>query len=325
MNSSLNGSLQVIRQHIQNVLEQNRPGMVYGRQLQQVSSQWLEPDFEQISINALPFLVCEATGGDSSQAIPVAAAWQLVRLAAKLLDDVEDQETTNRVGEIINMAIGFLQLSQLLLWELLDQGISNEQVQRMCQSLNQAILQACSGQHLDLSSTVNRTRMDPDTWLEVAAAKSGALLAWAAWAGAVVTDRDEHALTCYHDYGHHLGILLQVADDFNGVWASSGISDLRNNNYTLPVCYALSVTKGKTRKYLERLLEKALDGDAVAEAQTRQTMIDAGAQAYLLVVGRLHYQQALSAIQRVRSGNPNNESLVSLLDNVWPLVTRSAV
>lgn len=40
----------------------------------------------------LPLLTCELVGGDSHVAIPVAAAWNLLHLAAQIFDDLQDGE-----------------------------------------------------------------------------------------------------------------------------------------------------------------------------------------------------------------------------------------
>lgn len=318
-----NNAVQIIYQIVRDSFNNNRSGIAYGQKLLQASVPMLALNTEQANIGLLPGFICRANKADSCQAVPVTVAWQLIRLAAKLLDDVEDGEVTHQAAETINTAVSFLYLAQASLWKLLEQGVTDRKVQRLHKSLNQSVLQACSGQYFDLAGKVNRETMTPDVWLEIAAAKSGALLAWAAWSGALVADVSECALTYYYDYGYHLGILLQVADDFNGVWSPTGNSDLVINSFTLPVCYTFSVIKEKNKQKLEHLLQKASEGNAVAESQAKQTMLEAGAQAYLLVVGRLHYRQALAALQNTGVGKSGSESLTALLDSVWPAVNCS--
>jgi len=323
MDSPLSNAAQIIHQLVQDSFNGNRSGVAYGQKLLQASVPMLELNTEQVNIGLLPGLICRANKADPCQAVPVTAAWQLIRLAAKLLDDVEDGEVTHQAAETINTAVSFLYLAQASLWKLLEQGVTDRKVQRLHQSLNQSVLQACSGQHFDLAGKVNRVTMTPDVWLEIAAAKSGALLAWTAWSGALVAGVSGCTLTCYYDYGYHLGILLQVADDFNGVWSPTGNSDLAINSFTLPVCYTFSVIEEKNKQKLEHLLQKTSEGNAVAESQAKQTMLEAGAQAYLLVVGRLHYRQALAALQNTGVEKSGSELLTALLDNVWPAVNYS--
>ncbi|RLC88114.1 MAG: hypothetical protein DRI37_05575 [Chloroflexi bacterium] len=118
-----------------------------------------------------------------------------------------------------------------------------------------------------------------------------------------------------------MGVLLQVADDFNGVWHSEGISDLVAGGLTLPVCYAFSVAGAEERDHLKALLKRAAQGDNVAEVQARQLLTDLGAQAYLLVVGRVQYRQALEALRSANCMLPAGQQLAVLLDQVLPALS----
>lgn len=276
--------------------------------------QFLVPGSESVagtSIKTLPLLSCTANGGDPLAAVPVAAAWQVIHRAAKLFDDVEDGEA-DHPAEMINAGTGLLFVAQLALSKLPEQH-----ARPISQELSRAVLRSCAGQHLDLAASL--TQADPETWLEITRAKSGALLAWAAWAGAWLAGGDEPTLAGYARYGAHLGTLLQVADDFNGVWGDDRMSDLATGHLNLSVCYALSILEGQGRNNLEALLERATRKDKTAEQLVRQQLIDLGAQGYLLVVGRLQRQEAIAALQKVKSTpSKSYQALVTLLDQVLP-------
>ena len=270
-------------------------------------------------IAMLPALTCQASGGELEVAMPVAEAWQLVRLAAKLLDDVEDGESESAPAEAINLATGLLFAAPLVLRGVLTRGISGDRVLCLEEALLHAELCACAGQHTDLASGQSDSNtVDPDTWREIAQDKSGSLLGWAAWAGALVAGADECALSGYQAYGCHLGVLLQVVDDFKGVWSPGDICDLAAGRPNLPVCYALHVAGDKDRVHLEALLGKAVRGDRRAEAQAQQLLIDLGAQGYTLVVARVQYQLAMTALQRAGCITPADANLVAVLDSTMP-------
>lgn len=308
----------IVSQLIRSVLSDSVPGAAYRQQLLQALDRWAEPDTGALTISALPKLTCQASGGDPHRAAPVATAWQLMRLAAKLLDDVEDGEASRQPTEAINLAIGLLFVAQLVLDELPERGVPPGHARRLCQAFHRTVLRACAGQHADLvAGQAGITKADPDAWLEIAGAKSGELLAWAAWAGALIAGADEHTLACYREYGYRLGVLLQVADDFNGVWCLDGTSDLAAGRPTLPVCYALLVARPKQQECLIALLKQASQGSGAAEAQARQLLTDLGAQSYLLVVGRVQYQQAVAALRNAHCISQANH-LIGLLDRVLP-------
>ena len=319
------GHWRIVSQLIQDVLSEGTPGTAYGQQLLAVLDRWIKPDPGDSTISILARLACEANGGDPHLAAAVTAACRLVRLAAKLFDDVEDGDVSGQSAGVINVATGLLFVAQLALGELAARGMDPASVQRLCQGLNRAGLRACAGQHADLvAGQVGITDVDPEAWLEIALAKSGELLAWAAWAGALVAGAGEHTLACYYEYGCHLGVLLQVADDFNGVWHPEGIGDLAAGRLTLPVCYGLSVAKAEERERLKALLEQAVQGDDVAEMQARQLLTDLGAQAYLLVVGRVQHRQAVEALRSANCTSPAGQQLFALLDQVLPALSSSA-
>jgi len=301
-------SLSLVNQTLRHNLTRNAPEKRFSRQLMEILGQTVD------KLSVLPLLTCEAVGGDSHQAIPVVAAWQLLRLSAKLLDDVVDSESAYPPPEAIDFALGLLFLAPLVLQELHSLSVPTSHIKHITQSLYQTGLQACAGQHAEITS---HNDIVPDGWLIAARIKSGGPCAWAAWAGAMVAGANEQALTDFRNFGLHLGILLQVADDFNGIWRPSKFSDLRSGQLNLAVCYARLVAKGEQKDFLETWLKNAISGDNTAESEIRQFLTGIGSQAYLLVVGGEQHQQALLALQRNDRPSP---ALVGLLDQIWPIL-----
>lgn len=302
---------------VKKVLEQSVPGVVYRHRLLQALEGWLETDTGVPTIGLLPILTCEVNGGQLNRAVPVTVAWQLVRRAIKLLDDVEDGDVSDQQSLVVNMATGLLCAAHLALDVLSEQNTAGRRILRLRNTLDRAIVRACAGQDKDLDTGNSKlATVDPDTWLEIAGAKSGELLAWCAWSGALVAGTGEAILPFYRDYGYHLGILMQVADDFRDVWVCGQSADLSAKRPTLPVCYAFSVTDGEKRKRLETQLLQA-PHDEAARVHVQEELIDLGAQAYMLVVGRMHYDLALMALRRaeVKQGSYR---LVDLVRSVMP-------
>jgi hypothetical protein len=311
----------IVSRVIQDALGEDDPGTAYGQQLWEVLDRW---DTGDQTIGILPRLTCEANGGDLHLAAPVTVAWRLARLAAKLFDDVEDGEASGQPAEVINTAIGLLFVAHLALDGPVLRGVNSGLVRRLAQAFDRATLRACAGQHADLAASRCRTtNVSPEAWLEIVGAKSGELLAWAAWAGALVAGADEHTLACYHEYGYHLGVLLQVADDFDGVWHPEDASDLATGQLTLPVCYGLAVAKAEERDCLKALLKQTAQGDEAAGVRARQLLTDLGAQAYLLVVGRVHHRQTVEALRGADSASPAGQRLVALPDRILPALSLS--
>ncbi len=311
---------EIAGQIIQNVFMDTLSGTPFHKEISRVIGRWKEPSTGVASIAALPALTCAAAGGAVIQAAPLVAAWQLVRLAAKHMDDIEDRDA-DASAVAINVAIGLVFAVQLTLGRLSNRKPSRRTWQ-VSSALPRALLRSAAGQHADLmASQSNVGKADPDSWLEIALAKSGELLAWAAWAGALVGGANEPALSHYRDYGLHLGVLLQIADDFNDTWCPEESSDIAASRLSLPLCYTWSVASEKESARLKTLLRQANMGDKTAESQVRQDMIDLGAQGFLLVAARLQYQQATAALKRARCVKQVRPSLLALLDQMFPVLS----
>jgi geranylgeranyl diphosphate synthase type I len=81
--------------------------------------------------------------------------------------------------------------------------------------------------------------------IDMATAKTGALLAASAAVGAVLAGAEPHTVHGLADYGEHLGLAFQLVDDLLGIWGSPDVtgkpvfSDLRSRKKTLPVTWAV--------------------------------------------------------------------------------------
>jgi geranylgeranyl pyrophosphate synthase len=312
-NDALNQSLALVNRILQSRFPEAGLAKAFAQRLWQI----LDPTVDN-HLSLLPLLACEAAGGDPQGAIPLMAAWRLLRLSAKLLDDVVDGESAYHSAEAVGLATGLLFLAPLALGELSRQGVPSGHVKRLTQSLYEAGLRACAGQHAELTSLHD---IDPDGWLGIARAKSGEPCAWAAWAGALVAGANEETSAGFREYGMHSGVLLQAADDFNGIWQSADDGDLRSGQLNLSLCYAHLVVEGGQRNKMDAWLKDARHGDGVAARQLRQLLMEAGAQAYLLVVGRQQRQQALAGLRM--HGRPILP-LVDFLDRTWPALGEAA-
>jgi geranylgeranyl pyrophosphate synthase len=271
----------------------------------------------------LPTIVGKVVGGERLNAARVSTAWKLVYSAAKLLDDVEDGDITDDVPAAINKATGILFAAQIALSGT--EGLGEERIPwQVSHMLQRAILRASAGQHADLKlQHAPLSEWTPDKWMEVARAKSGELFGWAAWAGAFVSEAKEETLGHWREFGSCLGTLLQVADDFNGVWAASKSGDLQGACFSLPVCYALSVTTGEQHKALMTWLHLAAQGYRASIGQIQQLLTELGTVTFLLVAAREQYLCDRAALDGA-ADRSNASELIAVLDQVFPAITQKA-
>src|SRR5690606_32155160 len=109
----------------------------------------------QAGLSELPHLFCEMQGGDRRHVLPLRVAWQLLRHAARILDDVVDTPTllaTPAGQTALNESTGLIFSAGLVLSELESQGVPPAVASDIRQKFYQVLLQTAGGQHLDLTS-----------------------------------------------------------------------------------------------------------------------------------------------------------------------------
>jgi len=285
----------------------------------------------------LPLFCCQATGGDPAHAIPVTAAWHLLHCAAHLLDDVEDQaiEPPLDPARVVNWATALTFAAQLLLPRSTRWGLPAACVLALSEAFNAASLHICAAQDADLAAGPEGDLSLDDYW-RIASAKGGEPLALACRAGAMLGTQPQAEIDIYATFGYHLGVLVQLGDDFRALWTPRGRGDLTTAGRTLPVVYVLTVTSPETRACLHSLLHRAPDDPAalrelqaaLADPSTGLWRVQSSRSGHRL--GALHYltlqagKQHHLAREALLSARPTvaQHELLSLLEAAFPAVAR---
>jgi geranylgeranyl pyrophosphate synthase len=276
---------------------------------------------EEASFLLLPIWTCQAAGGPPGRAVPISAAWCLLHTAALLLDDVQDRELALKPwpemspSQAINVATALIFCSQLSLGYLGRQGTEAALALDVWQAFSREVLNVCAGQQLDLCDGA----LSLDGYWQMAGGKSGAFFSLACRAGAMLGTRDRSSIDGYAEFGYNLGVLVQVSDDFNGVWNAPGPGDLVPGTQTLPVIYVLSVGSEQERACLLGLLQRTpLEIAAVQRA--RQLIADLGGVHYLIVQAEAYRRRAQSALPPPNGACAAYDRLVDLLGRVMSVL-----
>ena len=231
---------------------------------------------------ALCLLCCEALGGDWQQALPAAAALELVHNFTLIHDDVEDmsderhdRETVWRIwgsAQAINAGDGMFALANATLLRLLERGHPPGHVLRAAQMLDEATLRLCEGQHLDLAAAEAATTTLAG-YMAMIEGKTAALVAACCAIGAVLAGQSSAVPDQLHEYGRHVGLAFQIRDDFLGIWGDESKTgkpvndDLRAGKRSYPVVVALDRAGPAQHNELQALLAQAgKDHDALERA-----------------------------------------------------------
>jgi geranylgeranyl diphosphate synthase type I len=243
-------------------------------------------------LSILPLASCAAVGGDPRGAIPVAATWEVLSLAMRILDDLQDRDRPDglwaKVG--LSRAFNFSASLYALCNKLLVQAPwPAKQYRAINRNFTQEVLRLAAGQDRDLCG---ETRTIEDYWHTIEE-KNARAFAWACAAGALCGSDNAELVDSCRSYGQHLGIALQLFDDFEGLWEPSGMGDLEMGKITLPLVYGMSVAHER-RDDLRRLVQ---NGQLAAQADRIHTILDdIHTREFMIWTALQEREQALAAI-----------------------------
>jgi len=184
----------------------------------------------------LPLASAAAAGGNPAKALPIAAACGFLIVATRWFDDIQDRDREESLwreigaGRAVNMAATALTVA----WQALAEASKEAR-----DAFGRYTVVLARAQDLDLMSGAARTI---DDYWQLMRGKTGAALALACEAGALAArpERTQDAALC-GCYGEHLGVLMQILDDLDGVFHPDGMGDLAAGKVTLPVLYGLAI------------------------------------------------------------------------------------
>ncbi len=271
---------------------------------------------EPLSFMHLAGLCCQAAGGEPQQAIDIAAAWTSLYTAAHLLDDVEDGgPITPETATTLNAATGLIFTAFRVLSTPWTTKVSDRVRLAIVEDFARTALQMGCGQHLDLLGSTSSL----DQCWKMVESKSGDCFALACRTGAMLAGAQVETVESYSQFGQHLGVILQIADDLHGIRATKDErGDLATGKRSLPIWYALSVAPLELREHLLHCLQTA-SHDPTAEARALELIQTSGAALYLDIETRRHCLQALTCLHQVEPLAGPGQQLARLLNDYCPL------
>jgi geranylgeranyl diphosphate synthase, type I len=199
---------------------------------------------------ALALLSAEAAGAPPEAGIPGAVAVELVHNFSLLHDDLMDGDLERRHRKTVWAVWGsasailtgdaLLALAQEVLMEC-----ASPHATAAGRLLAVATRELIRGQVDDLAFE-RRTDVTLAECLDMAGAKTAALLSASASIGAVLAGAGDDLVAALAAYGRELGIAFQLVGDLLGIWGDPAVtgkpvhSDLHNRKKSLPVVRALT-------------------------------------------------------------------------------------
>ena len=229
-----------------------------------------------------PLLVLLSTasaGGKWENALPAAAAVELVHNFSLIHDDIEDNSPLRRgrptvwkiwgLAQAINTGDTMFTLAHLAVMGLKETTSPNIAL-RATHLLQHTCMHLTQGQYLDISYE-DKTDLAIEDYWPMVGGKTGALLAACTELGALVADVDDEKLNAFRNFGRDLGLAFQALDDYLGIWGDarrtgkSVASDLVEGKKSLPVLYGL----GKNGPFAKRWRQGPITQAEVPEIAER--------------------------------------------------------
>jgi len=203
----------------------------------------------------------EAVGGEPSQVLPAALAMEYLHVATLTHDDIIDGDMVRRGRPTVHVAHGLAHAivagDHLIfaaftgLAECREAGLRDPAVVESVAVLAEAGSDLCRGQMLE-ARLVGDITAEPETYLEMARLKTGALFRAVCQIGALLAGADSEQAAALGRYGSDLGVAFQIRDDLilfadpDDADKPTG-SDLANGRPTLPVLVAYQTGDEDTR------------------------------------------------------------------------------
>jgi geranylgeranyl diphosphate synthase type I len=197
----------------------------------------------------------EAAGGNWHQALPAAAAVELLHNFSLIHDDIQDNSATrhNRptvwktwgMPNAINAGDAMFILAYEALSQLTEQSIALETTHYIWRIFNRTNLELTRGQHLDMRFE-QLDDISVESYISMISGKSAALIAACAEIGAYIATNDRDLADKYAQFGKNIGIAFQIHDDILGIWGDptitgkSAATDIVSRKKSLPVLFGLS-------------------------------------------------------------------------------------
>ena len=192
---------------------------------------------------SLTLITAEAVGGKRDNALKSAAAIELIHTFSLIHDDIMDQDDMRRGmpsvhkvwGDDVAILAGDTLFSKAFEIIIGTEGTSSEQNNRALATVADACVKICEGQALDMGFE-DRFDVTQDEYMEMIFKKTGALIAAATKAGAIMGGASDEVIDAMYEYGRLIGLAFQIQDDY---------LDLASDEETLGKPIGSDIGKGK--------------------------------------------------------------------------------
>lgn len=275
----------------------------------------------------LCLLACAEAGGDPADALPAAAALELLHNFSLVHDDIEDRDATRHHrptvwklwGEPqgINVGDGLFALAFAAMQRLARRGISAPITLQALASFTQTCLELTEGQHLDLGFET-RASVTVQEYLRMIHGKTASLVGASVVIGAQIGGASRLQANALQQFGKSVGLTFQIQDDILGIWGDPQVTgkaagnDILRRKKSLPLLYALD------HEIIGPLFRHLWEGDLTpAHLPSALDMLEeCGARTFAEVEARKHHDAARRSIHAALGDYAADSALLALAESL---------
>jgi geranylgeranyl diphosphate synthase type I len=272
----------------------------------------------------LVLLTCAAAEGIWQNALPAAAAVELVHNFSLIHDDIQDNSSLRRgretvwrrwgIAQAINAGDAMLTLAHLALLGL-ERTTSPETTTLAATTLQRACLQLTRGQYLDLAFE-SQIRLPIHAYWQMVGGKTASLLSACTELGAIVANTTQTRRNAFREFGYHLGLAFQAQDDILGIWGDaartgkSNESDLIAGKKSLPVILGLEQNGPFAARWARGPIQPHETNDLAVQLENE------GARLYAEESASQMTDHALNALSQASPQGQAADMLISLANHL---------
>jgi octaprenyl-diphosphate synthase len=154
---------------------------------------------------------------------------------------------------------------------------------------------------IDQMEKKGRTDLTESQYMEIIARKTAVLIQGACRCGAILAGAAPNAEQALADYGYHLGMAFQMADDLLDYTATAAElgknpgADIREGKLTLPLIHSLAKAGPEDREWMEKRLADP-DIDAPGFDRLKEKLVALDGIAYTYKTAQSHVEKARQAL-----------------------------
>jgi geranylgeranyl diphosphate synthase type I len=281
-----------------------------------------------------PYMVlkcCKLVGGREENAIPTAAALELLHTFTLIHDDIMDKDEKRRGVPTVHTQWGMpiaIVAGDLLFAKVYEaitkftdpKNVPPKRILQVLREVSEATITICEGQTLDMMFEDKET-VSEEEYFEMIQGKTAVLFETSARCGGILGGANKRQVKHLGEYGRYSGVEFQVIDDVLGLIADEKVlkkpvgSDIREGKRTLIVVNALEkASESQRKKILETLGNKSASPEKIQE--TIELIDSLGAIDYAKEVAEQYKTKAKKAL----AGFPaieDREDLISLSNLIF--------